>query len=115
NLDYETLEVLVVEIQHNGLFGVVHVVEHGAIVLVKGARDDDAWNLSAGHADSVPPATCLFGRDSYREDIRKRDIELTLDRPDLVPSLDIQPDVVAFDRNADHRDLPVHVGGCRPI
>src|ERR1700674_1056193 len=97
DLDDETRVAFVIQLENNRAIRIVHVVEHDAALLVESTRCQYSWNLSAEKTDPVPPSARSLRVRPHRGDVLERKFEMTAKRPQLVPSLHLETEPVAFD------------------
>jgi len=90
DFDEEFVVALVVEVDDDGVFGVMDVPEDALAVLIEGARGDDAGKVRAGHFDAVIPTAGGFGVEAYAGDVGERDFERAFEGPELVGAADVQ-------------------------
>src|SRR5678815_1117770 len=107
DLDDEALVPLVLQLQHDGLLGIVHVVEDDPSVLIERSGREYTWQLRPDQLQPVPPSPRGLGVDLHRHDVGERNRQPALERPELVDSLYIEVDETVFYRDTNHATLPV--------
>ena len=107
DLDHQSPIMLVVELQDDRPARIVNIVEDGALGLIVRAGSDHSRNLCAWHPKTVPPTGRCVGINPNRTDVRDRNVELTPERPQLVPAFDINVNVITNDGNANHSREPI--------
>jgi hypothetical protein len=106
DLDDELVVELVIEIENDGSFRIVHVPENGVSVAMKGAGSEDAGNIGAEQAKPVIPSArgCGVGVNAF--DVHERYLEAAAQRPHLVEPLHLEHGLLTTYRDLYHCALP---------
>src|SRR6202022_1061601 len=102
DFDDQTRVLLVIQLENDRAIRIVHVVEHDATLLVESTRCQYSWNLSAQKTDTVPPSARRLAIRPHRGHVLERKFEMAAKRPQLVPSLHLETEPVAFDGDLNH-------------
>src|SRR6185437_12268220 len=103
DFDNESFVMLVIELDDHGAFGIMNVVEDEPAVLIERAGREQPGNLCSGKPQAMPPSARRFGVGAHVSKVCQWDLELALERPEPIPSLDLEPHPVAFHDDVDHR------------
>ena len=105
DFDYELVVRFVVKCNHYRVVGIMHVVKHTSAVLVEGASGYESGDVRAWHSEPVPPATRRVWVDRDTSDVRERNFDPALERPELIHSVDFEYCLFAINRDADQAGL----------
>ena len=90
------------QVDDDGVFGMMDVPEDALSVLIEGAGGDDPRNLRARHAEAMPPSAgdLRVGVDS--SDVHERNFKSALECPELIGAADVQRQLAFGDAEVDH-------------
>jgi len=106
DFDEELVVALVMEVDDDGVFGVMDVPEDALAVLIEGARGDDAREVGAGHFDAVIPGVGGCGVQADTGDMGEGDFERALEGPEFIGAADVESEGVLGYGEIDHGGPP---------
>jgi hypothetical protein len=96
-----------VQVNHDGLLRVVHILEDSLAVLIKGSRCDDSRHIGSGHSDAVIQAACYFWVGADTSNVYDLYFETALECPNFVRAPNVQAQFAIRYEQIHHEDAPV--------
>src|SRR5690242_558198 len=107
--------MLMIELEHDRVVVVVHVVKHKPISLIKRAGSENAGNIRPRKTETLPPSSGRVGIGADRFDMRQWNIQLRLQRPEPVPPLHLEVNAIAAYGDLNHQNTSSWIRGRRSI
>src|SRR5215469_5356714 len=111
----QLIEALVVQINNDGVFGMVDIPENAFAVLIESACRDDSREIGSGQAHAMVPSTGNFGIGTDSGDVRKGNFETAREGPEFVRASDVQRQCAFGGGEVDHRLAPTGVKSASTI